>query len=85
MRRSARDEETSIAIAMDAGANDYVQKPVRMPVLLARMTTQIARKKITISVGKNCSQRPLDRRICDGLKRVSASKAVKRNREFFGH
>lgn len=41
---TARDEESSIAIAMDAGANDYVQKPIRMPVLLARITTLLARK-----------------------------------------
>ncbi len=41
---TARDEESSIGIAMDAGANDYVQKPVRMPVLLARINTQLARK-----------------------------------------
>lgn len=41
---TARDEESSIAIAMDAGANDYVQKPIRMPVLLARIATQLARK-----------------------------------------
>ncbi len=41
---TARDEESSIAIAMDAGANDYVQKPIRMPVLLARINTLLARK-----------------------------------------
>lgn len=29
---------------MDAGANDYVRKPIRMPVLLARITTLLARK-----------------------------------------
>src|SRR3954470_8350174 len=29
---TARDEESSIGSAFEAGANDYVQKPVRVPV-----------------------------------------------------
>ncbi len=41
---TARDEESSIGLAMDAGANDYVQKPIRMPVLLARISAQLIRK-----------------------------------------
>jgi DNA-binding response OmpR family regulator len=40
---TARDEESSIGSAIEAGANDYVQKPIRMPVLLARITAQLTR------------------------------------------
>ncbi len=31
---TARDEESSIINAIESGANDYVQKPIKMPVLL---------------------------------------------------
>lgn len=48
---TARDEETSIGIAMDAGANDYVQKPIRMPVLLARISAQLIRKAAVEALG----------------------------------
>ena len=41
---TARDEESSIVDAIDAGANDYVQKPIKMPILLARMSAQLMRK-----------------------------------------
>ena len=41
---TARDEESSIGSAIEAGANDYVQKPIRMPVLLARISAQLTRK-----------------------------------------
>jgi DNA-binding response OmpR family regulator len=41
---TARDEESSIGSAIEAGANDYVQKPIRMPVLLARIAAQLTRK-----------------------------------------
>ena len=48
---TARDEESSIGLAMDAGANDYVQKPVRMPVLLARISAQLIRKAAIEALG----------------------------------
>ena len=48
---TARDEESSIGVAMDAGANDYVQKPVRMPVLLARISAQLIRKAAIEALG----------------------------------
>ena len=41
---TARDEESSIIGAIDAGANDYVQKPIKVPVLLARIIAQLMRK-----------------------------------------
>jgi DNA-binding response OmpR family regulator len=36
---------------MDAGANDYVQKPIRMPVLLARISSQLIRKAAVEALG----------------------------------
>ena len=48
---TARDEESSIGVAMDAGANDYVQKPIRMPVLLARISAQLIRKASADALG----------------------------------
>lgn len=48
---TARDEESSIGAAIEAGANDYVQKPVRVPVLLARITSQLIRKAATDALG----------------------------------
>lgn len=41
---TARDESDGIVSAIQAGANDYVQKPVNFPVLLARMSAQLERK-----------------------------------------
>ena len=48
---TARDEESSIGAAMEAGANDYVQKPFRMPVLLARVSSQLIRKAAVEALG----------------------------------
>lgn len=42
---TARTETEVIVETLEAGANDYIQKPVNFPVLLARMVTQIGRKR----------------------------------------
>lgn len=47
---TARDEESSIGAAIEAGANDYVQKPIRMPVLLARISAQLARRAAVVAM-----------------------------------
>ena len=39
---TARDESSQIVEALAAGANDYVTKPLDMPVVLARVRTQLA-------------------------------------------
>ena len=49
---TARDEESSIGSAIEAGANDYVQKPIRMPVLLARISAQLTRKAAVQSMNE---------------------------------
>lgn len=48
---TARDEESSIIDAIEAGANDYVQKPIKMPILLARMSAQLMRKAAMAAMG----------------------------------
>ena len=48
---TARDEESSIVDALEAGANDYVQKPIRMPVLLARISAQLMRQAAMAALG----------------------------------
>lgn len=41
---TCRDEPEQLVEALNAGANDYVTKPVNMPVLEARMRTQLSRR-----------------------------------------
>ena len=48
---TARDEESSIGAAIEAGANDYVQKPIRMPVLMARISSQLTRRAAVEALG----------------------------------
>lgn len=40
---TARSEVEAVVQALDAGANDYVTKPISFPVLLARLTAQLDR------------------------------------------
>ncbi|WP_167737407.1 response regulator [Sphingomonas parva] len=48
---TARDEESSIGDALEAGANEYVQKPIKMPVLLARVSAQLMRQAAMAALG----------------------------------
>lgn len=41
---TARDEASSIVTALNAGANDYIQKPVNFSIAIARVTAQLERK-----------------------------------------
>lgn len=41
---TARDESSSIRSALEAGANDYVQKPIDMPIAIARVNAQLERR-----------------------------------------
>jgi len=41
---TARDEASSIAEAIEAGANDYIQKPINMPIVIARVSAQLERR-----------------------------------------
>jgi diguanylate cyclase (GGDEF)-like protein len=42
---TAVDESQTVIEALDQGANDYVSKPVDMPVVMARIQAQLARSK----------------------------------------
>ena len=42
---TAVDQSEAVVEALDQGANDYVSKPVDMPVVLARIQTQLARSR----------------------------------------
>jgi diguanylate cyclase (GGDEF)-like protein/PAS domain S-box-containing protein len=42
---TANDESTDIVTALDLGANDYITKPVDFPVAMARIRTQVSRKR----------------------------------------
>jgi len=42
---TAKDQSEDIVEAINAGANDYVTKPIDFPVLVARIKTQLALKK----------------------------------------
>jgi DNA-binding response OmpR family regulator len=66
---TARDEESSIIGAIDAGANDYVQKPIKVPVLLARIIAQLMRKVAVDAL--------------DSLNRDLESTLAQRTRELF--
>ena len=40
---TARSEDTDLVVGLDAGADDYVTKPFRLPELLARVRAQVRR------------------------------------------
>lgn len=42
---TAVDQKSTIVQALDQGANDYVSKPIDMPLVLARIQAQLARSK----------------------------------------
>ena len=42
---TALGEESSVVVAIRAGANDYVEKPINFPILMARMKSQLLRKE----------------------------------------
>ncbi|MGZ8408495.1 MAG: response regulator transcription factor [Hyphomicrobium sp.] len=41
---TALGEESSVVVAIKAGANDFVMKPINFPILMARLKSQIMRK-----------------------------------------
>lgn len=53
---TALGEETTIVDAIKAGANDYVMKPISMPILMVRMKSQLARKDVVELLRRENSQ-----------------------------
>lgn len=53
---TALGEETTIVDAIRAGANDYVMKPISMPILMVRMKSQLARKDVVELLRRENSQ-----------------------------
>jgi signal transduction histidine kinase len=43
---TAKDDSHSVVDALNAGANDYVTKPIDFPVLIARVEMQLSRKRL---------------------------------------
>lgn len=53
---TALGEETTIVDAIRAGANDYVMKPISMPILMVRVKSQLARKDVVELLRRENSQ-----------------------------
>jgi len=59
---SVRDDEETIVSALDAGADDFLNKPFRMPELLARLRAALRRKPGVVYEGLlRCGEIVLDR------------------------
>ena len=63
---TAKSESTNIVDALELGANDYVTKPVDFAVALARVNTQISRKR---AVERVASANEELRKVNEGLER----------------
>jgi diguanylate cyclase (GGDEF)-like protein len=50
---TARDHSEDLVEAFDLGANDYVTKPIDLPVILARIATQVSHKRIQAALRKS--------------------------------
>lgn len=52
---TALGEESSIVVAIKAGANDFVMKPINFPILMARLKSQLLRKEAMESLQRENS------------------------------
>lgn len=52
---TALGEESSIVVAIKAGANDFVMKPINFPILMARIKSQLLRKDAVESLQRENS------------------------------
>ena len=48
---TARDDSSDVVAALRLGANDYVTKPLDLPVVLARISTQLSLSRARIRIG----------------------------------
>lgn len=52
---TALGEESSVVVAIKAGANDFVMKPINFPILMARLKSQLLRKEAMDSLQRENS------------------------------
>ena len=50
---TGKAESTDIVEALDAGANDYITKPVNLPVVLSRVSTQVERRRTALALERS--------------------------------
>ena len=58
---TAMGEEMSVVAAISAGANDYMTKPISLPILRARMTAHFEQRAVidTLGTAKDAAERRL--------------------------
>lgn len=64
---TAVGEESSVVVAIKAGANDFILKPINLPILLARVKSQLQRKEAVAALQRENSdlEDTLERRTRD--------------------
>ena len=50
---TAKDEEEDVVHCFEAGANDFVAKPVNFPILFARLETHLKLKRAIEELGQS--------------------------------
>ncbi len=69
---SAMSDSASIAQGLEAGANDYITKPIDMDVTMARVRTQIALKKLQDERNQTISELRAAQEMKDRLLRMAS-------------
>ncbi|MEM7239921.1 MAG: response regulator [Pseudomonadota bacterium] len=49
---TARADDETVVACLEAGANDYVSKPLSFPILRARVESQLERRRASLALGK---------------------------------
>lgn len=72
---TAIGEEVSVVSALHAGANDYVTKPISIPILRARMAAHLEQRAVihALDTDKVAAERKLDEHTRTALSRGSGS------------
>lgn len=60
---TAIGEELSVVAAIDAGANDYMVKPISLPILRARMAASFEQRAVIETLGSD--KEAAERRLCE--------------------
>jgi DNA-binding response OmpR family regulator len=75
---TAVGEEMSVVAAIDAGANDYMVKPISLPILRARMAAHFAQRAVidTLGSAKDAAERRLTEQTRAMLERNAGSRSA---------